>query len=161
MDSLNYLRDVKDSIQFLHQSGEDYKDIVEEAYRKKGFRATVLPFINDMADAYAVSDIVISRAGAMTISELTACGKPSILIPYPYAAKDHQRYNAEELGRIGAAEVLTEEALSGKILAMLLKKYLYKPDELHKMGEHCKGLAKTDASDKIVRLILSITEHSE
>jgi len=94
VDALNHLTDLRDKVQFLHQTGDrDFEDI-RESYRKAGMRGTVAPFIYQMAEAYAVADAVVSRAGATTLAELTAVGKPAILIPYPHAAGNHQEFNA-------------------------------------------------------------------
>jgi UDP-N-acetylglucosamine--N-acetylmuramyl-(pentapeptide) pyrophosphoryl-undecaprenol N-acetylglucosamine transferase len=99
--------------QLLWQTGErNFASVSEEAARKR-VKCAVFPFVEDMSSAYAASDLVVSRAGALTLAEITACGKPSVLIPYPHAAADHQRYNAEVLQEEGAAQIISETAENG------------------------------------------------
>ncbi|MFN3481372.1 MAG: UDP-N-acetylglucosamine--N-acetylmuramyl-(pentapeptide) pyrophosphoryl-undecaprenol N-acetylglucosamine transferase, partial [Thermodesulfovibrionales bacterium] len=121
-DAFNYLTDIKDQIQFLHQTGRSDIEWVKESYRRWGFRGTVTPFIYEMAEAYAVSDLVISRAGATTLSEITAIGRPAILIPYPFAASGHQEENARKLSAAGAAKMILDDDLSGGVLSEEIKK---------------------------------------
>ncbi|RPI32790.1 MAG: undecaprenyldiphospho-muramoylpentapeptide beta-N-acetylglucosaminyltransferase, partial [Nitrospiraceae bacterium] len=119
-ESLAYLEPLRDRIQFLHQTGERELDAVREAYRYREFRGTVIPFAYDMADAYAAADLIISRAGATTLAELTACGKAAILVPFPFAAANHQEINARKLWDAGAAQMILERDLNGKTLADLV-----------------------------------------
>ena len=92
----------------LHQTGAKDRDATEAAYRAAGIQAEVRPFIDDMAAAYASADLVVSRAGASTVAELAAAGVGSILVPFPAAVDDHQTKNAEWLGRVSAAQVVSE-----------------------------------------------------
>jgi len=117
-----YLKDVK-QLQLLHQTGE--KDVAEVAagYRDAGLKAVVLPYIHDMAGAYAVADLVISRSGATTVAELAVCGKRALLIPFPFAADNHQEYNARTLAKRGTAEVIVQNELTAETLAGHIKKY--------------------------------------
>ncbi len=110
-------------IQLLHQTGE--KDVAEvaSAYRGAGLKAAVLPYIDDMAGAYAAADLVVSRSGATTVAELAVCGKCAILVPFPYAADNHQEHNARALAERGAAEVIVQKDLNAKMLAVLIRKY--------------------------------------
>jgi UDP-N-acetylglucosamine--N-acetylmuramyl-(pentapeptide) pyrophosphoryl-undecaprenol N-acetylglucosamine transferase len=136
--------------QVVHQTGEaDHRRVVE-AYGQKGFTGEIVPFIQDMGGAYARADIVVSRAGATTISELAALGKPSILVPYPYAANRHQELNARALVKVGGAEMILQHDLTGESLAGLLVKYMDEEQELKKMGELAKGAGKPDAVEIIV-----------
>jgi UDP-N-acetylglucosamine--N-acetylmuramyl-(pentapeptide) pyrophosphoryl-undecaprenol N-acetylglucosamine transferase len=117
-----YLKDAK-PLQILHQTGE--KDVAEvtAAYRDAGIRAVVLPYIHDMAGAYAVADLVVSRAGATTVAELAVCGKRAVLIPFPFAADNHQEFNARTLAENGIADVIVQKELTAPKLAGLIKKY--------------------------------------
>ena len=117
-----YLKDVRD-LQVLHQTGE--KDVVEVAagYRDAGVKAVVLPYIHDMAGAYAAADLVVGRSGATTVAELAVCGKRAVLVPFPFAADNHQEYNAMALAARGMAEVIIQRDLTPEKLAGVIKKY--------------------------------------
>lgn len=157
-ESLVYLEDFKDKIQFLHQTGEKDFDYVREFYHARGFRGTVIPFTFDMADAYAVADIVISRAGATTLAELTACGKAAILIPYPFASNNHQEINARKLWDLGAAYMLLNGDLNGKTLSALVRHLLEDPDAIGEMERISSSLGKPDATKKIFELVTGIVK---
>jgi UDP-N-acetylglucosamine--N-acetylmuramyl-(pentapeptide) pyrophosphoryl-undecaprenol N-acetylglucosamine transferase len=116
------LKDIQ-RVQVLHQTGEKDAAEVSSAYRAAGIQATVRPYIDDMAGAYALADLVISRSGATTVAELAVCGKQAVLIPFPFAADNHQEYNASMLTVRGAAEVVVQKDLSAELLARLIKKY--------------------------------------
>lgn len=162
-EALTYLEPLKKHIQFLHQTGERECDSVKEVYRSREFRGTVIPFAYEMADAYAVADLIISRAGATTLAELTACGKAAILIPYPYAAANHQEVNARKLWDIGAAQMILERDLNGKTLADLIRHLLEEPDAIGEMERISKSLGSSDAARKVVELMMGLlkkkTEH--
>ncbi|MEW6599630.1 MAG: undecaprenyldiphospho-muramoylpentapeptide beta-N-acetylglucosaminyltransferase [Nitrospirota bacterium] len=155
-ESLVYLEPLKDNIQFLHQTGEKECDSVKEVYRAKEFRGTVIPFAYEMADAYAVADLIISRAGATTLAELTACGKAAVLIPYPYAAANHQEINARKLWDIGAAQMILERDLNGKTLSDMIKHLLDEPDAIAEMERISKSLGSSDAAKKVVELMMGL-----
>ena len=121
-EATRYLRDVP-GIQVLHQTGEKDAAEVAAGYRDSGIRAAVVPYIYDMAGAYAAADLVVSRSGATTVAELAVCGKRAVLIPFPLAADKHQEYNARELEALGAAEVLIQKELRPELLSGLIKKY--------------------------------------
>jgi UDP-N-acetylglucosamine--N-acetylmuramyl-(pentapeptide) pyrophosphoryl-undecaprenol N-acetylglucosamine transferase len=134
----------------IHQSGErDYAHVVE-AYEQRGLKGDIIPFIEGMAEAYGRADMVVSRAGATTVSELAALGKPSILIPYPFAANRHQETNALMLVRVGGAEMLLEQELSGETLATLLTKYMDEKRVLEEMGKRAAKVGRRDAAKVIV-----------
>lgn len=163
VEALPFLTEIKQDIQFLHQTGEDDYRFVRSSYQEMGFQGTVTPFIYQMAEAYAVADIVISRAGATTLSEICVTGKPSILIPYPYASADHQRINAEKLMNMKAAIVLPDRELSGKRLSEEILK-LFKDKELrNEMKKGALSFGRPDAAKRvadIVSSIVSITQGS-
>ncbi len=121
-EAAGYLRDGK-QLQILHQTGE--KDVAEvtAAYRDAGIRAVVLPYIHDMAGAYAAADLVVSRSGATTVAELAVCGKRAVLIPFPFAADNHQEFNARTLAESGNADVVVQKELTAPKLAGLINKY--------------------------------------
>jgi UDP-N-acetylglucosamine--N-acetylmuramyl-(pentapeptide) pyrophosphoryl-undecaprenol N-acetylglucosamine transferase len=109
-------------IQVLHQTGEKDQQEVSSAYGEAGVKAAVLPYLHDMAGAYAAADLVISRSGATTVAELAVCGKHAVLIPYPYAADNHQEHNARTLALAGAAEVIIQRDLNAERLAEAIKR---------------------------------------
>ena len=134
----------------IHHSGwRDFDRVVSE-YREKGLQGNIIPFIEDMPGAYRQADIVIGRAGAGSIFELAAAGKPSILIPYPHAANNHQEYNARALAEVRGAEVISQDKLDPGFLADILMKYMDDRGSLREMGLNARKLAKRDASEIIV-----------
>jgi UDP-N-acetylglucosamine--N-acetylmuramyl-(pentapeptide) pyrophosphoryl-undecaprenol N-acetylglucosamine transferase len=160
LEALPNLLPLRERLQFLHASGEKDFEAMKSGFGVHQFRARVYPFIRDMASAYAVADLVISRAGATTIAELAALGKPSILIPYPHAANDHQKYNAEALAHSGGARLILDHELDGPTLARAVEEALKDPKGREVMGMKAKSLAKIDADDQIARLVLRLANHS-
>jgi len=153
--ALGGLLGVRDGIQFLHQTGQQDFERVKKAYRDMGFRAMVVPFIHQMAEAYAVADVVISRAGATTLAELTALGKPMLLVPYPHAA-GHQEYNAGKVVEVGGARLLREHELTPEVMAGHLRE-LYTSEELRgEMRRKSRTLGRKDAAARVVDLAVSI-----
>ena len=116
----------------------------------------VVEFIEDMGNAYACADIVVSRAGMSSIAEITANGLPSILVPYPYAADDHQRRNAEILERKGAAHMILDTELSGECLANWLNLLLPREEERRAMGLRARSFYHPDAADRMARSIMEL-----
>jgi len=158
VDALNHLSDLRENIQFLHQTGDRDFEGIREAYRKSGFRGTVAPFIYQMPEAYACSDVVVSRAGATTLAELTALGKPAVLIPYPHAAGRHQEFNAMKLREMGAAMVVLEQDLNGETLAAAVRE-LYQNEGLRaEMRTSSSGLGRPDACSRIVDIAVSLVK---
>ncbi len=161
IESLNHLYDLKDKIQFLHQTGKEDFERVRSAYRKLGFRGTVTPFIFEMGEGYAVSDLVISRAGATTLAELTALGKASILVPYPYAAGRHQELNAIKLLEMGAAKVIRDNELNGETLSNTIR-ILYENESMRaEMQKNSRTLGRPDACSRVVDIALSLVKESQ
>ena len=134
----------------IHQTGEKDFERAREAYEGRGLRGDVMPFINDMAEAYGQADIVIGRAGASTVSELAALGIPSVLIPYPHAANRHQETNALLLVRAGGADMILQEDLTGRKLADLLEGYMNNQKILEEMGRKAEKVGRRDAAEVIV-----------
>lgn len=137
-----------DGVQLIWQTGRSYGG--EEARRDGLYRAR---FIHEMERAYAAADLVIGRAGAMTISELKVVGRPSILVPLPTAADDHQRVNAEAMVEAGASRMIADDRLGDELYG-LLTELLAQPELLREMGEKGRGMALTDADDTIARDLL-------
>lgn len=135
----------------VHQTGEvDYGRIIE-GYRRAGISAQVTPFLYEMPSVLRSADLVVARAGAMTIAELTACGKPAILIPLPQAIYDHQTHNAKVMEAAGAAVVLPQAELTGARLTGAITEMLDDPERLRTMSNYSRGMRRIDAADAIVR----------
>jgi UDP-N-acetylglucosamine--N-acetylmuramyl-(pentapeptide) pyrophosphoryl-undecaprenol N-acetylglucosamine transferase len=134
-----------------HQTGESDHARVAEAYRRAGLSARVMPFIYDMPAALREADLVMARAGAMTVAELTACGKPAILIPLPSAIYDHQTQNAKVMEAAGAAVLIPQSSLTGSLMARSVAEILGDPERLRAMGKASLSLRRIDAAEVIVR----------
>ena len=150
------LRRQAPGIHIIHQTGErDYNDTLA-AY--KSFSSTtaelaeVFKFIEDMPAAFVRADLVVCRSGASTVAEITAAGKPAIFVPFPRAADDHQRVNAEALAQCGAAVVVEESKLEGVWLAETIAALLGDPQRLKGMSDAARGLAHPDAARDIARM---------
>ena len=153
--ALEYLNGLGNQIDVVHQTGKADYDRVLQEYHNRGLKGQISPFIHDMATAYNQSDLIISRAGASTIFELAVLGKPSILIPYPYATNQHQKINAETLARAGGAEVVIQDHLDGKSLGDLIMRYMDNRSGLIKMGELARKFGRPDAAMDIVNRLLT------
>jgi UDP-N-acetylglucosamine--N-acetylmuramyl-(pentapeptide) pyrophosphoryl-undecaprenol N-acetylglucosamine transferase len=134
-----------------HQAGELTLDKARAAYRDAGVAAEVIPFIADMAEAYAWADLVVCRAGALTISELAAAGVGSILVPYPHAVDDHQTGNAHYLADVGAALLMPQPSLSPASLGTALAELIGNRSRLLVMAEAARELARPDAAERIAQ----------
>ena len=156
VETLAYLNARGRSPAVIHQTGEtDYERVVHD-YQKKGLKGELLPFIQDMTSAYNRADMVVSRAGATTIFELAALGKPSILIPYPYAANQHQTTNARSLVEAGGARMILQSDLNTETLARILIKYMDDPLALKEMSIRTKKMAHPNAAKIIVDHLLEM-----
>lgn len=157
-EALDLLFPLREKIRFIHQTGEKDCPAVRKAYADRGFQAEVLPFIKDMAAAYAKADLLVCRAGATTLAEITAAGKASILIPFPHAVADHQTRNAEVLSRAGAARLIREKELTAQGLAEAIIELASAPKKIRQMEEAAANLGNRDAAKKIVDLCLELVE---
>ena len=160
-NAFNYIHDMREKIQFIHQTGKSDYDAVRETYRKWGFKGTLAPFIHRMPEAYAVADLVISRAGATTLAELTAVGRASLLIPYPHAAGHHQEQNAERLSEMGAARIIHDHELDGETLANQVRELYENPGIRTEMARSCRSLGRPDAAHKVVEIVMSLVKRKE
>ena len=143
-------------VAFTHQTGERDLERVRDGYRQAGFGARVEPFLYEMDREMKDADLIVCRAGATTLAELTAAGKPSLLIPLPTAADDHQRKNAEVLQRAGAAEVLEQKDLSGAALAERILALIGDPARRQRMASEALALARPEAARLIVDRALEL-----
>ena len=149
IDALAHLEG-KDRFLFVHQTGVKDEPAVKAAYDDMGITCDVRPFFNDVEQQYRKADLLICRSGATTVAEITATGKASILIPFPYAADNHQMLNAKALDDAGAAEMILELDLNGRHLAQRIEYYAENPKILVDMENVSKKIGKPDAAGFIV-----------
>lgn len=142
--------------QICHQAGRQHAEVTAERYRNVGIDAEVRPFIQNMAAAYAWADLIVCRAGALTVSEIAAAGLPSLLIPLPHAIDDHQTRNAQYLSSAGAAVLLPQHATDATALAAQLTEVLMDNNKLLAMGQTARRLAKPDATRAVVGICLEV-----
>jgi len=140
----------------FHQAGKQHAELTQARYAEAAVEARVAPFIKDMAQAYAWADLVICRAGALTVSELAAAGLPSFLVPLPHAIDDHQTRNADYLARGGAAVLLPQAKTDAAGLAGQLEEVLMHPEKLKAMGVAARQLARPDATRRVVDICLEV-----
>jgi UDP-N-acetylglucosamine--N-acetylmuramyl-(pentapeptide) pyrophosphoryl-undecaprenol N-acetylglucosamine transferase len=144
-------------IHIIHQTGErDYNDALA-AYSALGESAEVFKFIEDMPAAFARADLVVCRSGASTVAEITAAGKPAVFVPFPRAADDHQRVNAEALAQEGAAVVVEESSLEGVWLAETIAALLVDQQRLQQMSAAARELAHPNAARDIAGMAVRLT----
>jgi UDP-N-acetylglucosamine--N-acetylmuramyl-(pentapeptide) pyrophosphoryl-undecaprenol N-acetylglucosamine transferase len=147
----------REDLQLLVLTGHAHLETVAEAAgRATRLRVRVLPFLERMELAYAAADLAVARAGATSIAELTVCGLPSILIPYPYATEDHQEANARELERVGAARVLLDRELSAETLVRSLLELVDNEELRRRMGERASAWSKPDADARLAALVAEV-----
>jgi len=143
-------------LRVTHQTGERDVEMVRAAYRAAGLQADVEPFLYDMGRRLGSADVIVCRAGATTLAEITAAGRAAILIPLPTATDDHQRKNAEALGATGAAEVLLQNDLTGAALAGRILALARDRDRRRRIAAAARALAKPDAAKAIVERALQL-----
>jgi UDP-N-acetylglucosamine--N-acetylmuramyl-(pentapeptide) pyrophosphoryl-undecaprenol N-acetylglucosamine transferase len=143
-------------LQIIHQTGAADFDSVLKSYARAGIAARVEPFIEDMGEVLLKADLALSRAGATTLAELCVAGVPAVLIPYPFAADDHQAENAAELAAAGGVRMIRQEDLSSAALAELLAELLSDEAELSRMSEAIQRCAFPRAAADVVKLLQSL-----
>ncbi|MDY0131376.1 MAG: undecaprenyldiphospho-muramoylpentapeptide beta-N-acetylglucosaminyltransferase [Desulforegulaceae bacterium] len=157
IDSFDFIDEI-DSFLFIHQTGEPQFEGIEKIYKNKGINSYPAPFFKEIADIYKKSDLIVARAGASTLAEISGAGIPAIFIPYPYATHNHQYYNCIEFEKKGAAIVIEEKNLSGKALGENISN-LYKDKKLlTSMAEKMKEQSMPNAANKIYETIKGILE---
>ena len=149
IEALAYLKE-KGPFHFVHQAGPQDIETVKRAYSHHGVSGIVKSFFTDMARQYREADLIVCRAGATTIAEITVIGKGVIFIPFPFAADNHQALNAAMLTEKGAAETILQQDLSGALLAKRIAYYAANPDALSLMAVKAKKIGKPDAARLIV-----------
>lgn len=153
----------EDGVKLLFGTGDRNFDKVVKAAAEKGITdicgdIEIRAYIDNMAEVMAAADIVVARSGAITVSELAALGKPSVLIPSPNVVRNHQEQNAREFERLGAAAVITEQELSADVLYNKLNEILGSEEKLKRMSENMKKAAKTDALEKLYSLVCDMAK---
>ena len=152
-ETLPFLKTHRNELQIIHQTGNTDFGWVEEAYRKNGIsNVTVSPYFHNMADCFQKSDLVVCRAGATTLAELIAAQKAAILIPFAQATDNHQVLNAQELVRIGGAEMILESDFTPEALAEKITHYLTHKETLSRMENNLNQMKKEGSADKILEL---------
>jgi UDP-N-acetylglucosamine--N-acetylmuramyl-(pentapeptide) pyrophosphoryl-undecaprenol N-acetylglucosamine transferase len=143
-------------LHLIHQTGErDYND-VQAAYVTSGVPAEVSAFIDNMPQAFAQAGLMICRSGASTVAEVTAAGKPAIFVPFPQAADDHQRRNAEAVVAAGAAIMIPQAELTPERLAGTVVELLSDPGRLQQMSDRARTLGHTDSAERMARMVAEL-----
>ena len=158
--ALPELEKLRNELWITHQTGEADFERVQNAYFAAGWKeqAEVRRYIDDMVGSFANADLVICRAGATTTAELIAAGKASIMIPFPFAADDHQRKNAEALAENGAAKMILQKELTPSRLGEEIENLVRRPDEVKKMEAASRSLARGNAASAVVNMIEELVE---
>jgi len=138
-------------VQFILQTGREDFETMKAAVENEHLPAKVLPFLRRIHMAYAAADLVVCRSGAMTLAEIAACGTPSILVPYPHAANNHQVVNASNLVDRGAAALILDRELTGERLAHEIAHWLSDRQALSRMSANARTFARPDAAERIVK----------
>lgn len=160
VEAVAVLRVSLPEMEIIHQTGEADAEAVREGYRAAGVVADVSAFIQNMGEAYGRADLVVCRSGATTLAELAALGKPAILVPYPHAADDHQRANAELVVARGAAEMILDQELSGELLAARIRDLAADRERLARMHDAALSLAMIDAAEAVLRVCREVVEEN-
>ena len=140
-------------VRIVHQSGAGEAEKLREEFSRSGLEGEVVPFIADMPAAFAGADVVVCRSGAGAVSELAAAGKAAILVPFPFAADDHQTRNAEALERAGAARLVPDDQMNGEKLAAVVAELAGSSGVLERMGEAARGFAKPGAARRAAEVL--------
>lgn len=138
----------------IHQAGEKHLGELQAEYSKAGVSAELRPFIDDMASAYGTCDLMICRAGALTVAEICAAGVASILVPFPHAVDDHQTMNARFLSDAGAAVLMPQRELTPQRLADIIEAFTR--DQLQRMASKARALAKPEATNQVARVCIEL-----
>jgi len=159
INAVEHLKEMREHLRIVHQTGYNDLETVSKIYQvNKGIKAEVFPFIMDMASAFRKADLLICRAGATTVAEITAMGKAAILIPFPFAAGNHQTKNAEVLVKAGAAEMIPERELEGKRLAEVIRRFYRRPEMIREMEIKSAGLGNVRAAADIVDACMAMVK---
>ena len=147
-DSWPIFRERMPEIRIIHQTGTAEYEALEHEFAASGLNGQVVPFIANMADEFQRTDIVVARSGGGSVNEIAAAGMPSILVPFPFAADDHQRRNAEELRDAGAARMIMDSEMTGERLFQEVQSLRADSSELDRMRQHVKQFARPGAAER-------------
>jgi UDP-N-acetylglucosamine--N-acetylmuramyl-(pentapeptide) pyrophosphoryl-undecaprenol N-acetylglucosamine transferase len=153
LDAMRRLKGRVD-VQFILQTGREDFERARQVVEAEVLPARVMPFLRRIHQAYAAADLVVCRSGAMTLAEIAACGVPSLLVPYPHAAHDHQAVNAANLVDRGAAAMILDRELTGERLANEIAHWLSDRQGLSRMSANARTFARPDAAERIVRSLV-------
>ena len=156
VEALDLLSERKERLYITHQTGDADYENVKRKYSEKGFSANIMAFITDMPVRYRLASLVICRSGATTLAEVTAVGKVSTLIPFPYAANNHQEHNARVIETANAGEVILDKEVCGERLAKSIKKAMDQPETLVRMESNSYRLGIRDGSEKVREICLEL-----
>ena len=143
-------------LRIVHQTGLQDETLVQQAYARAGLTAEVRAFFNDMAGQYQQADLIVCRAGATTVAEITAIGKAAVFVPFPFAADDHQTHNAQALVEAGAAEMIAQKDLNGQLLADRIIDHAQNRRRLAEMAANARSLGRPEAALRIVNDLLEL-----
>lgn len=146
-------------LQVIHLSGARDERLVGDNYRRESIPAYIAAFHHTMEEVYSAADFAVARSGAASLAEFAAFSLPAILIPFPYAADDHQTRNAEIYARAGAAVLLKESELSDELLARKIRELIETPEQIQRMSAHSADLAPKDAAGRVVTTMEKYTSH--
>lgn len=152
-----FAREMNGRIRIIHQTGASAERALAEDFAKSGLEGEVRAFISDMPAAFAAADLVLCRSGASTVSELAAAARPAILVPFPFAADNHQLRNAEAFSRNGAGIVIEDKDLSGERLFREVSAFAADPGRLREMSRAARQLAHPDAAARAADILESLT----
>jgi UDP-N-acetylglucosamine--N-acetylmuramyl-(pentapeptide) pyrophosphoryl-undecaprenol N-acetylglucosamine transferase len=140
-------------VRFLHQTGVAEHGEIEREFRESGIAGEVVPFIADMPGAFGDADVIVSRSGAGTVAEIAAAGKAAILVPYPFAADQHQLRNAEAFAKAGAARLVLDKDMTGTRLFEEVRRLAQEPGEIARVGEAARRFAKPGAAERAAAVL--------
>lgn len=144
-------------VRFVHQTGRAGFEEIRAAFAESGLDGEIVPFLTDIPAAFAAADLIVCRSGAGSVSELAAAGKPSILVPFPFAADDHQARNAEALERGGAARLVRDAEMNGERLFALVRELAASPATLHRMAQAAREFAHPGAAQRAAEILEEVS----
>jgi len=156
-ESWPHMRDAPFHVRLIHQTGTDAHEAIAKDFAGAGIDGEVVPFISDMPSAFSQADLIVCRSGAGAVAELAASGKPSILVPFPFAADDHQLRNAEAFAKAGAARLVLDRELTGPRLYEEVSRLAANPAELEQMGAKARTFAHPNAAQRAAGVLEEIT----
>jgi UDP-N-acetylglucosamine--N-acetylmuramyl-(pentapeptide) pyrophosphoryl-undecaprenol N-acetylglucosamine transferase len=145
-------------VRLVHQSGPHGWQELRDAFAGSGLEGEIVPFIADMPAAFGAADLVVCRSGAGAVSELAAAGKPSILVPFPFAADDHQTRNAEAMERDGAARLIRDAELTGERFFSAVREMRSSPVALERMAQAARKFAKPGAARRVAEILVEVAQ---